>query len=59
LSVPLRAMLYVRQKTIAKIPKRRGVTFATKLVLAARLVEWITPIVKQIGATSANERQAV
>ena len=51
LALPLRAMLYVRRKTIAKIPKWRGWTFATKLVLAARLVEWIAPIVKQAGKT--------
>ena len=44
-------MLYVRRKTMAKIPKWRGWTFATKLVLAARLVEWIAPIVKQAGKT--------
>ena len=43
LALPLRAMLYVRRKTMAKIPKWRGWTFATKLVLAARLVEWIAP----------------
>ena len=36
---------------MAKIPKWRGWTFATKLVLAARLVEWIAPIVKQAGKT--------
>jgi hypothetical protein len=51
LALPLRAMLYVRQKTMAKIPKWRGWTFATKLVLAARLVEWIAPIVKKAGKT--------
>jgi len=51
LALPLRAMLYVRRKTIAKIPQWRGWTFATKLVLAARLVEWIAPIVKQAGKT--------
>jgi len=49
LALPLRAMLYVRRKTNAKIPRWRGWTFATKLVLAARLVEWIAPIVKQAG----------
>ena len=37
LALPLRAMLYVRRKTMAKIPKWRHGTFATKLVLAARL----------------------
>jgi hypothetical protein len=36
---------------MAKIPKWREWTFATKLVLAARLVEWIAPIVKQAGKT--------
>jgi hypothetical protein len=51
LALPLRAMLYVRQKTIATIPKWRGWTFATKLILAARLVEWIAPIVQQAGKT--------
>lgn len=51
LALPLRAMLYVRQKTMAKIPEWRGWTFATKLVLAARLVEWIAPIIKKAGKT--------
>ncbi len=51
LALPLRAMLYVRRKTMVKIPKWRGWTFATKLVLAARLVEWIAPIIKQAGKT--------
>ncbi len=51
LALPLRAMLYVRRKTMAKIPPWRGWTFATNLVLAARLVEWITPLLKQAGKT--------
>jgi hypothetical protein len=51
LALPLRAMLYVRQKTMAKIPPWRGWTFATKLVLAARLVEWIAAILKKAGKT--------
>jgi hypothetical protein len=51
LALPLRAMLYVRQKTMASIPKWRDWTFATKLVLAARLVEWIAPIIKKAGKT--------
>jgi hypothetical protein len=49
--LPLRAMLYVRRQTIAKIPRLRNWTFATKLILAARLVEWIAPLVKQAGKT--------
>jgi hypothetical protein len=51
LALPLRAMLYVRQKTMARIPPRRGWAFATKLVLAARLVEWMAPIIKKAGKT--------
>jgi hypothetical protein len=51
LALPLRAMLYVRQKTLDSIPRKRGWKFATKLELAARLVEWIAPIVKQAGKT--------
>lgn len=52
LALPLRAMLYVRQQTIHSIPKcRRWPRFATKLQLAARLVEWIVPILKKAGKT--------
>lgn len=52
LSLPLWAMLSVRQKTMASIPRRRGwQRFATKLQLAARLVEWIVPILKNVGKT--------
>ena len=52
LSLPLWAMLSVRQKTMASIPRRRGwQRFATKLQLAARLVEWIVSILKNVGKT--------
>ena len=52
LALPLRAMLYVRQQTMATIPKcRHWQRFATKLELAARLVEWIVPILKKAGKT--------
>jgi hypothetical protein len=50
LALPLRAMLYVRRKTWASIPKQRHWRrFATKLQLAARLVEWAAPILKKAG----------
>lgn len=50
LALPLRAFLYVRQRTLATIPPcRRWPGFATKLQLAARLVEWLVPILKQAG----------
>lgn len=52
LALPLRALLYVRQQTIATIPKRRRWgRFATKLQLAARLVERLVPRLKQAGKT--------
>ncbi len=52
LALPLWAMLYVRKRTMATIPKsRRWHRFATKLQLAARLVEWIVPILKKAGKT--------
>lgn len=51
IALPLRALLYVRQNTIAKVPRQRGWTFATKLSLAAQLVEWIMPFVKRAGKT--------
>ena len=49
--LPLRAMLYVREKTIPTIPKKRGWRFQTKLELAARLVKWIAGLAKQAGKT--------
>jgi hypothetical protein len=51
LALPLRAMLYVRKRTLATIPQQRGWSFATKLQLAARLLEWIVPILKKAGKT--------
>jgi len=51
LGLPLRAMLYVRAQTVAKIPACRGWRFRTKLVLAAELVEWAAGLLKQAGKT--------
>ena len=52
IGLPLWAMLYVRQQTMATIPKsRRWGRFATKLQLAARLVEWIAALLKKAGKT--------
>jgi len=52
LALPLRAMLYVREKTLPTIPReRRWQRFATKLQLAARLVEWSVPLLKKAGKT--------
>lgn len=52
LALPLRALLYVRRKTMASIPRRRRWgRFATKLELAAQLVAWIVPLLKQAEKT--------
>jgi hypothetical protein len=51
LALPLRAMLYVRRKTMPKIPKKRNWRFRTKLELAARLLEWLAGLVKKAGRT--------
>jgi len=51
LALPLQAMLYVRRKTMASIPPWRRWRFATKRQPAARLVEWIVPILKRAGKT--------
>jgi hypothetical protein len=47
LGLPLRALLYVRRQTTPSIPSKRRWRFATKLTLAARLVEWLVPLLKQ------------
>jgi hypothetical protein len=41
IGLPLRALLYVRQKQIGLLTRRYGVTFQTKLAMAAELVEWL------------------
>jgi len=49
IGLPLWAMLYVRAKDIGKIPKVYKWPFQTKLILAARLVEWAAKIVHAAG----------
>lgn len=51
LGLPLRAMLYVRQKVLTSIPSRRNWRFATKLELAVKLIRWMAPIVQEAGKT--------
>ncbi len=49
-------MLYVRKRTMAMIPKVRGwQRFATKLQLAARLMEWIVPILKTVHGQTTTK----
>lgn len=49
IGLPLRSMLYVRRQTLPSIPKNRRWRFATKLQLAARLVEWGVALLKKAG----------
>lgn len=41
IGLPLRALLYVRQKQIRSLKRLYGVTFQTKLEMAAELVAWL------------------
>jgi hypothetical protein len=51
LGLPLRAGLYVRQKHIARLTRWYGVTFQTKLELAACLVAWVADGLHYLGKT--------
>ena len=49
IGLPLVAMLYVRAKDIAQIPRQFGWTFATKLVLAVKAVTWLAALLAKAG----------
>jgi hypothetical protein len=49
IGLPLRAMLYVRQKDLAKLPEKLGWKFATKLQQGHALVFWAWQIVTEAG----------
>jgi DDE superfamily endonuclease len=51
IGLPLRALLYVRQKQIAMLRLLYGVTFQTKLEMAAELVEWLASWLRFLGKT--------
>jgi DDE superfamily endonuclease len=51
IGLPLLAMLYVREKDIAPLTRWYGVTFRTKLELAADLVGWIAGWLQSSGKT--------
>ena len=58
IGLPLRAMLYVRKRTMETIPrKRHWYRFATKLQLAARLVEWAAPLLKNAGKNGVGRHR--
>ena len=49
IALPLRALIYIRQKDIPKLPKRMKWPFQTKLELAVRLLEWVAGYVFAAG----------
>jgi hypothetical protein len=49
IGLPLRAWLYVREKQIALLPRRYGVSFQTKLEMGAELVVWATGWLRILG----------
>jgi hypothetical protein len=53
IGLPLLALLYVRRKDIARLRRRYGVTFRTKLAMAAELVAWVSSWLRCLGKTLA------
>jgi len=51
IGLPLRALLYVRRKQIGLLEQLYGVTFQTKLEMAAELVEWLVTWLRFLGKT--------
>ena len=51
IGLPLRALLYVRQKDMAKLPRRTKVKFRTKLTMAAELIAWSADRLQWLGKT--------
>jgi hypothetical protein len=51
IGLPLRALLYVRRQQIALLRTLYGVTFQTKLEMAAELVEWLAAWLRGLGKT--------
>jgi hypothetical protein len=49
IGLPLRALLYVRRKQIGLLKQLYGVTFRTKLEMAAELVEWLVDWLRFLG----------
>ena len=51
IGLPLWALLYVRERTIAKIPRKHKWKFQTKLQLAATMIQWAAKILQRAGKT--------
>jgi hypothetical protein len=51
IGLPLRALMYIRQKDIARLPRRSKVKFRTKLEMAAELIAWTADWLQWLGKT--------
>jgi DDE superfamily endonuclease len=51
IGLPLRALLYIRQKDISKLPRRTKVKFRTKLEMAAAMIAWTADRLHGLGKT--------
>jgi hypothetical protein len=51
IGLPLRALLYVRRRDIARLPRRTRVRFRTKLEMAAELIAWTAQRLRWLGKT--------
>lgn len=51
IALPLRSLLYVRQKEIAKLAEKYDWTFRTKLELTVELMQWFVSLVRSKGMT--------
>lgn len=49
LGLPLRALMYIRQKDLPKLPPWDRPAFQTKLELASQLVAWLARCLKRLG----------
>ena len=49
IGLPLRALLYIKQKDIPKLPERLKWTFQTKLQQAAALIQWLSQLAQAAG----------
>ena len=49
IGLPLRALLYIRQKDIPKLPRRLGWSFQTKLQQAAQMIQWLGQLAQSAG----------
>jgi hypothetical protein len=49
IGLPLRAMMYIRQKDIPKLPRQLKWTFQTKLQQASQMIQWLGQLAQAAG----------